>query len=144
MKWRIRHFFKKVTKIEGKALSKKWKLRKFVLINNKVQIALPDIYNGAFDYDSRRIYISKIPFTAVEFIIDELLKISSSVSAIMVEFDQYDNGHNVEIEIYEKESTNTAIPRSFDIQKAACSVAVSERVYFELISQLVIKCNKLK
>lgn len=112
-------------------------MRKFVITNRRINEAFPDIYNGALNTESRRIYIYKLPLTTVDFLMNELLEISEGAEAVSVEFDQYKGGHNVEIEIYLRESdSEDLIPSVFDAQRIPNSVKISERFYFELISQL--------
>ncbi|MDQ0268520.1 hypothetical protein J2S17_000389 [Cytobacillus purgationiresistens] len=60
-----------------------------------------------------------------------------SYEAISVEFDQYKSGHSIEFEIYLRQNEPVdIIPSYLDIQNNPCSVEVSERFYFEIISHL--------
>lgn len=139
-KWRVNQQINKLkieTDKEAIIIAKQWKMRKFVITNRRINEAFPDIYNGALNTESRRIYIYKLPLTTVDFLMNELLEISEGAEAVSVEFDQYKGGHNVEIEIYLRESdSEDLIPSVFDAQRIPNSVKISERFYFELISQL--------
>lgn len=128
---------KKESDKEAKIIAEQYKMRKFVLTNRKIHEAFPDIYDGAFNTETSRIYISNIPFTTVEFLTNELLEISEKAEAVLVEFDQYNAGYNVEIEIYliQKDS-ETLISEVFNVQNIPCGLKISERFYFELIREL--------
>lgn len=136
-KWRKDLLLKRLnndTDREAKIIAKQHKMRKFVIINKSIQEVFPDILNGALNTDSKRIYIYTIPFTTVDFLMNELLRISENTEAVSVEFDQYQDGYNLEIEIYlGKNSSEDFTYSVFDIQYTPCTVKLSGRFYFELI-----------
>ncbi|WP_235179259.1 hypothetical protein [Bacillus cihuensis] len=139
-KWRknlLVNRLKKETHKEANTIAKHWEMRKFVIVNKSVREDFPDIYNGAFNTESKRVYIHNIPLTTVNFLFNELLKISVDVEGISVEFDQDKSGHNIEFEIYLRQNdSDDRIPSFLDIANTPCSLDVSERFYFELISIL--------
>ncbi|MED3554216.1 hypothetical protein [Cytobacillus praedii] len=144
-RWKINRTIRKLKKEtdkEGKVIAKQLKMRKFVITNGFVQEKFTDIFNVSFDSESKRIYIHQIPLTSGEFIIKELLQISEDVVAIQVEFDQYLNGYNIEFEIYLKQNfAENIVPLVFKTQRVPGEVKVSERYYFDLLSQFERNAN---
>ncbi|PGT83283.1 hypothetical protein [Bacillus sp. AFS040349] len=120
---------------EGDSLAKIYKMVSFRIINGSLSEFQSNTSNSAYDSSSERFYVSKIPPITIEALIKELKRISHNTIAIQLEFDEYNGGKNVEIEFYDLKSKKD-IHHLFEIVKPPCSVALSERFYYEFIDKL--------
>ncbi|HHB1931317.1 TPA: hypothetical protein ACOQ33_004902 [Bacillus cereus] len=107
----------------------------------------PDLFNGAFNTHSKRIYFGQIPTSTIDFLIQELLRISEGVEAIQIEFDRINDGYNIEFEVYLLNGRFDELTSSnFKTNRSPRSVSVSERYYFEFIDKLKgqnCQCNTI-
>ncbi|MBG9689939.1 hypothetical protein ABD91_03250 [Lysinibacillus sphaericus] len=112
---------------------------KFVISKGKV------MKYGAFDTTSTRIYLNDIPLLRVELFISQLIEISEldDIKGIQIEFDRYNEQHNIEIELYlETEIFNKKhTDNNFTFQVIPCGCAVPESFYNELINSLKKRSN---
>ncbi|MDA1618978.1 hypothetical protein PDK03_20710 [Bacillus cereus group sp. TH204-1LC] len=122
---------------ESNEITKKWKMSKFVIVDKEIREEVPNLFNGAYDNHSVRLYISKISTSTVDFCLKEISRLSEHVKAVQIEFDQRNGKHNIELEIYllggnfdYKDLTH------FQIVRSPCSITVSKRFYFEFIEKL--------
>lgn len=120
-----------------KKIAKEWGMEKFVIVNKEVREETPDLFNDAFNTHSKRIYFGQIPTSTIDFLIQELLRISESVEAIQIEFDRINDGYNIEFEVYLLNGRLDELTSSiFKANRSPRSVSVSERFYFEFINKL--------
>ncbi|MGU9544493.1 hypothetical protein [Bacillus cereus] len=132
---------------DGKEVAKEWEMGKFVIVNKEVREETPDLFNGAFNTHSKRIYFGQIPTSTIDFLIQELLRISEGVEAIQIEFDRINDGYNIEFEVYLLNGRFDELTSSnFKTNRSPRSVSVSERYYFEFINKLKgqnCQCNTI-
>jgi len=119
---------------EGKKLAKIYKMVSFRNIDGSISEFQSNHYNSAYDTELKRFHISNVPITTVESLIKELKRLSNKVLVIQIEFDEFNNGKNVEIEIYNHSEITSDL--LFDISNHPCSVTLSERFYDEFIENL--------
>ncbi|PIJ95508.1 hypothetical protein [Lysinibacillus sphaericus] len=112
---------------------------KFVICKGKV------MKYGAFDTTSTRIYLNDIPLLRVDLFISQLIEVSEldDIKAIQIEFDRYNEQHNIEIELYlETENYNKKhTDNNFTFQDLPCGCAVPVSFYNELINSLKKRSN---
>lgn len=135
-KWISQRIRKKVVK-ENKEIETEHNMSCFLIVNEQIEEKAPGFYKAASTTGDERIYVKDIPaFTSSEFILNEVVSISKYANAVQIEFDRYNNEHNIEVEIYLSSGMEYSRLSIFETQKSPCSFTVSEDVFFNLIQQL--------
>lgn len=106
----------------------------FRIIDGIISEITSNRFASAYDTRSKRCYISVLPDIPVNTIITELIKISNITVAIQIEFDNYNNGNNVEIELYNLSMEKKHFP--FEMSDSPYNIALPENTYSEFIEKV--------
>lgn len=137
---------KKVEKIEDKlnndneTITSQYNMRTFRIIKGAVVEVKPDIFNGAFNCCSKRMYLKSMFSCNPQGFVSYLKELSHNVGAIQLEFDSHNNFCNVEVEIY-LDSSNELKDKHLNLGENCSSISLNNAFYNEVIRGLSVLSN---